>query len=150
MSQAASASLQKTAIDEGGRKTNKNPNPKIQILVEPPKRVLQYRFKILVRFTPKGPFPGSTQHEDDTFLQLFTWSALWYTNCKKKSPLQSWGVVHLFSVGADLDCASAGDKAAHTIGWEAYGHNVLIHAYCGGRFEISRIRDDSPPQLDWL
>lgn len=54
----------------------------------------------------------------------------------KTNPLQSWGIVHLFNVGADLDCASADDEAARGNGREAYGHDVLTHAYWGRRFQI--------------
>lgn len=150
MSQAASASFQRTAIDAGGNKKQIT----IQILVEPPKchglntvvmsssaySNADSRFwsgsHLKVRFLVR-------QHEDDAFLQLFTWSALWYRSFKKKScdrmphdPLQSWDIVHLFNVGADLDCASADDKAAHGNGWEAYGHDVLTHAYWGRSFQI--------------
>lgn len=107
MSQAASASFQRTAIDAaGGGETNKK-QIKIQILVEPPKRdglntvvmsssaYSQCRFTILVRFTPEGPFPGPTQHEDDVFLQLFTCSALWYRNLKKKSCDRKCNLVYM-------------------------------------------------------
>lgn len=96
MSQAASASFQRTAIDTGGGGTKQKTDQDsdlggtskmswVEHRGDEFKHVLQCRFKILVRFTPEGPFPGPTQHEDDAFLQLFTWSAFWYRNFKKKS-----------------------------------------------------------------
>lgn len=69
MSQAASASFQRTAIDAGGKKQNKKTDHDsdlggtskmswVEHRGDEFKRVLQCRFKILVRFTPEGPFPG--------------------------------------------------------------------------------------------
>lgn len=163
MSQAASASFQRTAIDAGGKKQIKK-QIKIQILVEPPKchglntvvmsssaysnadsrfwsgSHLKVRF--LVRLNTRmihfcncllGPLCGTKTLKRSHVIANIFW---FICNRQKTNPLQSWGIVHLFNVGADLDCASADDKAAHMNGWEAYGHDVLIHAYCGRRFQI--------------